>query len=69
MKSTDTASVLIDAADSLVDRYSSTIGCIRSWDSMKRVGEPDVWRLDNQDEHFLVIIDTMVRPSPLRVAY
>ncbi len=56
----DTASVLIDAAESLVDRYSDSIGCIRSWDKMVRVGEPDVWRLDNQDEHYLVIIDNMM---------
>lgn len=61
MKSTQNASVLIDAADSLVDRYSDSVGCIRSWDSMRRVGEPDIWRTDNQDEHFLVIIDNMVR--------
>ncbi|BEI83675.1 hypothetical protein CcaverHIS002_0402790 [Cutaneotrichosporon cavernicola] len=56
----DESAVLIDAADSLVDRYSDKIGCIRSWDKMVRVGEPDVWRLDNQDEHYLVIIDNMM---------
>ncbi|ORY35085.1 Six-hairpin glycosidase-like protein [Naematelia encephala] len=26
---------------------------------MRKVGEPDIWRLDNQQEHFLVIIDNM----------
>lgn len=62
---------VITAADSLVARYDPEVrdyplsftdlqvGCVRSWDSMRKVGEPDTWRLDNMDEHFLVIIDNM----------
>lgn len=27
---------------------------------MRKVGWPDIWRKDNMQEHFLVIIDNMV---------
>lgn len=57
----DGRTAVIEAADSLVLRYKPEVGCLRSWDSMRKVGEPDVWRKDNQDEHFLVIIDNLVR--------
>lgn len=60
-KDHDARLAVIQAADSLVARYDENVGCIRSWDSMRKVGEEDVWRLDNMDEHYLVIIDNMVR--------
>lgn len=52
--------VIMEAADSLVDRYDPKVGCIRSWDIMIKKGKPDMWRRDNIDEHYLVIIDNMV---------
>lgn len=35
---------------------------------MRKVGKPDIYRVDNQDEHYLVIVDNMVSPVVLRVA-
>lgn len=52
--------ILIEAAESLVDRYDPDVGCIRSWNAMRKLDLPDKYRQDNQDEHFLVIIDNMV---------
>lgn len=39
---------------------TSQMGCIRSWDDMYRTNKPDNWRVDNLDEHYLVIADNMV---------
>ncbi|KAL1413228.1 hypothetical protein Q8F55_000981 [Vanrija albida] len=55
-----TVAVLVEAADSLVDRYDDAVGCIRSWDQMRKVGLPDIYRRDNNHEHYLVIIDNMM---------
>ncbi|WRT63807.1 uncharacterized protein IL334_000732 [Kwoniella shivajii] len=52
--------VLIEASESLVDRYSESAGCIRSWDSMSNVHDGDKYTLNNMDEHYLVIIDNMM---------
>ncbi|RSH86803.1 uncharacterized protein EHS24_005076 [Apiotrichum porosum] len=57
--SKEAKAVVIDAADSLVDRFDPQVGAIRSWDRMVRVGQPDIWREDNLDEHYLTIIDNM----------
>lgn len=59
----DVVSVLIEAADSLVDRFDPKVGCIRSWDKMVKIGKPDIYRLDNTHEHYLVIVDNLVRPN------
>ncbi|WOO79141.1 Unsaturated glucuronyl hydrolase [Vanrija pseudolonga] len=67
-KDTDARQAVIEAADSLVARYDDNVGCIRSWDSMRKVGEEDVWRLDNMDEHYLVIIDNMMNLDLLYLA-
>ena len=73
--SEDAKKVLIDAADSLVDRYNekvspatppkrhmanAQVGCIRSWDSMVKTENSKQYTKDNMHEHFLVIIDNMV---------
>lgn len=55
---------MIEACESLVDRYSEGAGCIRSWDKMVKTENPDKYTEKNTDEHFLVIIDNMVRLSP-----
>ncbi|ORY31061.1 Six-hairpin glycosidase-like protein [Naematelia encephala] len=46
---------VISAADSLVDRYNPSIGCIRSWESHE---VPSL--ADDPESHFLIIIDTMM---------
>lgn len=56
----DTIPVLVEAAESLVDRYNPKVGCIRSWDQMVKKGKPNNYRKDNTHEHYLVIIDNMV---------
>lgn len=56
----DTIPVIVEAAESLVDRYDPEIGCIRSWNGMRKLNIPDMYRHNNQHEHFLVIIDNMV---------
>lgn len=56
----DVIPVLVEAADSLVDRYDPEVGCIRSWDGMYKVGKPNIYRRDNMNEHMLVIIDNMM---------
>lgn len=35
-------------------------GCIRSWDQMIKVDQPDKYTRKNTHEHYLVIIDNMV---------
>ncbi|KIR71930.1 glycosyl hydrolase family 88 [Cryptococcus deuterogattii CA1014] len=52
--------VLIDAADSLVELYTPEVGCMRSWTMMRKANMPDLWRDDNLDEHYLVIIDNLM---------
>lgn len=54
--------MLIEAADSLVDRFNPNVGLIRSWDAMKHQEGRPRYDLTNMDEHFLVIIDNMVSP-------
>ncbi|WVQ83740.1 hypothetical protein IAT38_005884 [Cryptococcus sp. DSM 104549] len=56
----DAKRVMIEAADSLVDLYTPAVGCIRSWKAMRKVNMPDLWREDNLDEHYLVIIDNLM---------
>lgn len=38
---------------------------MRSWTMMRKANMPDLWRDDNLDEHYLVIIDNLVSPPPL----
>jgi hypothetical protein len=64
--SKEAKAVVIDAADSLVDRFDPQVGAIRSWDRMVRVGQPDIWREDNLDEHYLTIIDNMASSKKRR---
>ncbi|AFR98229.2 glycosyl hydrolase family 88 [Cryptococcus neoformans C23] len=52
--------VLVDAADSLVELYTPQVGCMRSWTMMRKANMPDLWREDNLDEHYLVIIDNLM---------
>ncbi|WWC66801.1 uncharacterized protein I206_100707 [Kwoniella pini CBS 10737] len=52
--------VLIDAAESLVDRYNPNAGCIRSWDSMTFVEDGYNYTEEKKDQHYLVIIDNMM---------
>ncbi|KZO89628.1 glycoside hydrolase family 88 protein [Calocera viscosa TUFC12733] len=52
---------LIDAANSLVDRYSEKVGCIRSWNGIDaRVPGFEALSAANKDHHFITIIDTMM---------
>ena len=61
-RSEEAKAVLVEAADSLVDRFNPTVGLIRSWNGMRhQEGRPRYDR-ENMDQHFLVIIDNMVRP-------
>jgi hypothetical protein len=60
--------VLIEAADSLVDRFNPTVGLIRSWDAMKHQEGRPRYDKENMDDHLLVIIDNMVSPlSPSKL--
>ncbi|WVR03574.1 hypothetical protein IAU60_000566 [Kwoniella sp. DSM 27419] len=52
--------VIIEAAESLIDRYDERVGCIRSWDSMTLAEDGWNYTEDRKDQHYLVIIDNMM---------
>ncbi|WVQ93573.1 hypothetical protein IAU59_000648 [Kwoniella sp. CBS 9459] len=52
--------VLIEAAESLLDRYDERVGCIRSWDSMTTVEDGHNYTVEKMNEHYLAIIDNMM---------
>ena len=48
--------IILDAAQSLSSRWSETVGCLRSWDSMTSPW----WDFSDKSKNFLVIIDNMM---------
>ena len=60
--------VMIDASESLVDRFSDKAGCIRSWDGDELGFMGRGYSRSNMNSHYFVIIDNMVSLSLLLLA-
>jgi hypothetical protein len=55
--------VMLDASESMVDRFSDKAGCIRSWDGDELGFMGRGYSRSNMNMHYFVIIDNMVSPQ------